>query len=41
MIEGWLNECVNVVTVMAALVDAMVLTCASNHVPACVPYVDR
>ena len=41
IMEGWLKECVKVVTVMAAFVDAMVLTCASSHVPACVPYVDR
>ena len=41
MMEGWLKECVNVETVMAELVDAMLFTCESNHVPACVPYVER
>ncbi len=41
MIDGWLKECVNVVTVIAELVDAMLFTCARSQVPAWVPYVER
>ncbi len=37
MIEGWLKECVKVVTVIAELADAMLLTWARSHVPASVP----
>jgi hypothetical protein len=38
MMEGWLKEWANCVTVMAEFAAAMLLIVLSSHVPAWVPY---